>query len=422
MHFKTALDYFLDYITYDTRADEASETCPSSPGQLRLAARVKQDLDELGIPADLDEQGYVMGLLPSNTATDLPQIVMGLVAHLDTSPEMSGADVKARIIEYRGGDVVLDEAGQFVMQARTFPQLEKLKGKRLVVTDGSTLLGADNKAGVAAIMGLMAKFAADPSLPHGPIAVGFTPDEEVGRGAHLFDVKKFGADVAYTIDGGPEGELEAENFNAAAATLYFQGRSVHPGSAKDQMINASLLARDFACLLDDQDSPQHSEGYEGFFHLSEMQGQVEEAKLSYIIRDFDEEAFAKRKQQLERLVAEMNARLGEPRVRLEIKDQYFNMKDIVAEHPYLIEMARAAMVESGVEPIIKPIRGGTDGSQLSYKGLPCPNIYTGGDNFHGRFEYLCVEDFENLGRVLLRLCEKMSRRFRVERSAQQLNS
>lgn len=415
MHTKSALDYFLDYITYDTRADEASETCPSSPGQLLLAARLKQDLEDLGIRVDMDENGYVMGFLPSNTALDKPQIVLGFVAHMDTSPEMSGADVKARVIEYGGGDVVLDKAGLVVMQAKTFPHLEKLKGKKLLVTDGSTLLGADNKAGLAAIMGLLAQFKADPTLPHGPIAVAFTPDEEVGRGAHLFDVEKFGADVAYTIDGGPEGELEAENFNAAAATVYFQGRSVHPGSAKNQLINASLLARDFADLLDDLDTPEHSEGYEGFFHLSDMQGQVEEARLSYIIRDFDALSFAKRKQALEQRVKEMNDRLGEARVRIEIKDQYFNMKEIVAQHPYLVEMAQAAMEENGVEPVLKPIRGGTDGSQLSYKGLPCPNIYTGGDNFHGRYEYLCVDDFEKLGRVLVSLCEKMSTRGKEDR-------
>lgn len=408
MQNKTALDYFLDYIRFDTRADENSATCPSTVGQMHLARRLKDDLEDLAIAAHVDENGYVMGFLPSNTQTEGKQLVLGLVAHMDTSPDMSGTDVKARIIEYQGGDIVLDEAGSYVMQAKTFPNLKKLIGKRLVVTDGSTLLGADNKAGVAAIMGLLARFKADPTLPHGPIAIAFTPDEEVGRGAHLFDVEKFGADVAYTIDGGEEGELEAENFNAAAATLYFQGRSVHPGSAKDQMVNASLLARDFASLLDDADTPQNSSGYEGFFHLTDMQGQVEEAKLSYIIRDFDEQGFNERKEQLLKLVDQMNADLGEERVRIEIKDQYRNMKEIVAEHPYLIELAKEAMEEVGVKPIIKPIRGGTDGSQLSFKGLPCPNIFTGGDNFHGRYEYLCVDSFEKLGEVLLRLCEKLA--------------
>lgn len=412
MNNKTALEYFLDYITYDTQSDEESESCPSTEKQLLLAERLKQDLEALGVSASLDENGYVMGFLPSNTTVSgQTQTVLGFVAHMDTSPDMSGANVKARIIEYQGGDIVLDEAGTIVMQAETFPQLQPLIGKRLVITDGSTLLGADDKAGVAAIMGLMARFAADPSLKHGPIAVAFTPDEEVGRGAHRFDVARFGADVAYTIDGAEEGELEAENFNAAAATLTFQGRSVHPGSAKDQMINASLLARDFATLLDDSDTPQNSEGYEGFFHLTDMQGQVEEARLSYIIRDFDEEAFAKRKVHLEQLVAEMNKRLGAERVRIEIRDQYRNMKEKIEPHPYLIRLAEEAMRDCGVEPIIKPIRGGTDGSQLSFMGLPCPNLFTGGGNYHGRYEYLCVESFELLGEVLIRLCEKFAGHF-----------
>ncbi len=408
MQTKTALDYFLDYITYDTRSDEKSLTCPTTPGQMHLAKRLKDDLEALAIAAHIDENGYVMGFLPSNTVTDEAQTTLGFVAHMDTSPEMSGADVKARIITYEGGDIVLDDAGQYVMEAKTFPDLQKLIGKKLVVTDGSTLLGADNKAGVAAIMGLLAQFKANPQLPHGPIAVAFTPDEEVGRGAHLFDVKKFGADVAYTIDGGEEGELEAENFNAAAASLHFQGRSVHPGTAKDQMVNASLLARDFTKLLDDMDTPENSSGYEGFFHLTDMQGQVEEATLNYIIRDFDEDSFGKRKAHLLQLVKETNDRLGEERVRIEIKDQYRNMKEIVAEHPYLVELAKEAMEELGVKPIIKPIRGGTDGSQLSFMGLPCPNIFTGGANFHGRYEYLCIDSFEKLGEVLLLLCEKFS--------------
>lgn len=416
---KTALDYFLDYITYDTQSDENSETCPSTDKQLVLAKRLLKDLQDLGVEASLDENGYVMGKLPSNTKTatatttkpkseSTTQLTLGLIAHMDTSPAMNGANVKAKKIQYEGGPIQLDDAGQFVMEPETFPRLNELKNKTLIVTDGQSLLGADNKAGLAAIMGLLAQFQANPNLKHGPIAVAFTPDEEIGRGAHRFDVETFGADVGYTIDGGEEGELEAENFNASSAKIHFQGRSVHPGSAKNRMINAMLLARDFANQLDDLDTPQHSEGYEGFFHLEEMKGQVEEAELSYIIRDFDEDGLAQRKTKLEAIAAKMNALYDEPRVTLEIKDQYRNMKEIVAKHPYLIELAKTAMEEEGVTPLIKPIRGGTDGSQLSYKGLPCPNIYTGGENFHGRFEYLCVESFEKLGAVLIRLCHKFS--------------
>lgn len=407
-----ALDYFLDYVRYATTSDEESTSWPSTPGQRVLAERLAEDLRALGLEAEVDENGYVMGRLPGNRASGPEALRLGFVAHMDTAPDFNGADVRPRLVRYEGRPIPLDEEGQYCLSEALFPALARLRGKTLVVTDGRSLLGADNKAGIAAIMGLLAAFKERPELPHGPICVAFTPDEEVGRGAHRFDVAAFGADVAYTIDGGERGELECENFNAAAAKIRFLGRSVHPGGAKGQKINAALLARDFANQLDDGDTPQATEGYEGFFHLCDMKGSVEEAQLSYIIRDFDEAAFAGRKARLEQIAAQMNARLDRERVFVELKEQYRNMKSVIDRHPYLLALAEEAMREEGVKPLLKPIRGGTDGSQLSFKGLPCPNIYTGGGNFHGRFEYLCVEDFEELVRVLIRLCAKFCGRER----------
>lgn len=400
------LRYFLDYVRYPSQADESAQTCPSSPGQLVLAERLLSDLKVLGLEAEHDGQGYVYARLEANTtlASGEEPIKLGLIAHMDTACELGDDGVFPRISHYDGEAIQLDPQGEYYLGEATFPAMRKLRGKHLVHTSGNTLLGADDKAGVAAIMGLLRRLHDDPGIQHGPLSIAFTPDEEIGRGPKRFDLKKFDADLAYTIDGGELGELECESFNAAAAHIVFKGRSVHPGSAKDKMVNACLLARDFAALLPDAETPAHTEGYEGFFHLTDMEGGVEEACLNYIIRDFDRQAFEARKQKLKDLVAEMNQGLDEERVEIHIRDQYFNMREVVDRYPILLDKAREAMEMAGVQPIEHPIRGGTDGSQLSFMGLPCPNLFTGGDNFHGRYEYLVIESFNLLQECLKNLC------------------
>ena len=391
----TVIDRFLKLVSYETTSDENSETCPSTPNQKVLGAELVRQMQELGIAdAQMDEHGYVYGTIPANCQKELP--VLGLIAHMDTSPDASGKDIKARITDvYSGGDIVLNEEKGIVLSPKDFPSLLRNTGKHLIVTDGTTLLGADDKAGVAEILSA-AELLLSSDKPHGVIRIGFTPDEEIGRGADLFDVKGFGADYAYTVDGGTLGEVEYENFNAASAKLVFHGRSVHPGDAKGKMISAMLAAIDFSALLPENEIPACTEGYEGFYHLTEMSGTVEEATLSYIIRDHSREKFEQRKQAVAAAAEEIDRKYGSV--------SYYNMKEKLADCMFLIWDAEKALREVGVEPVIVPIRGGTDGARLSYEGLPCPNLCTGGENYHGRFEYIPVEDMELITKMLATLC------------------
>ena len=399
----TVIDRFLKLVSYETTSDENSETCPSTPNQKVLGAELVRQMQELGIAdAQMDEHGYVYGTIPANCEKELP--VLGLIAHMDTSPDASGKDIKARITDvYSGGDIVLNEEKGIVLSPKDFPSLLRNTGKHLIVTDGTTLLGADDKAGVAEILSA-AELLLSSDKPHGVIRIGFTPDEEIGRGADLFDVKGFGADYAYTVDGGTLSEVEYENFNAASAKLVFHGRSVHPGDAKGKMISAMLAAIDFNALLPENEIPACTEGYEGFYHLTEMSGTVEEATLSYIIRDHSREKFEQRKQAVAAAAEEIDRKYGRGTVELTLHDSYYNMKEKLADCMFLIWDAEKALREVGVEPVIVPIRGGTDGARLSYEGLPCPNLCTGGENYHGRFEYIPVEDMELITKMLATLC------------------
>ena len=399
----TVIDRFLKLVSYETTSDENSETCPSTPNQKVLGAELVRQMQELGIAdAQMDEHGYVYGTIPANCEKELP--VLGLIAHMDTSPDASGKDIKARITDvYSGGDIVLNEEKGIVLSPKDFPSLLRNTGKHLIVTDGTTLLGADDKAGVAEILSA-AELLLSSDKPHGVIRIGFTPDEEIGRGADLFDVKGFGADYAYTVDGGTLGEVEYENFNAASAKLVFHGRSVHPGDAKGKMISAMLAAIDFNALLPENEIPACTEGYEGFYHLTEMSGTVEEATLSYIIRDHSREKFEQRKQAVAAAAEEIDRKYGRGTVELTLRASYYNMKEKLADCMFLIWDAEKALREVGVEPVIVPIRGGTDGARLSYEGLPCPNLCTGGENYHGRFEYIPVEDMELITKMLATLC------------------
>ncbi|MBR0576856.1 peptidase T [Proteiniclasticum sp. BAD-10] len=399
----TVLDRFLTYVQVETTSDENSTTTPTTPGQRELAERLKGELEALGLQASLDENGYLFGRLPANT--DNPGKKLGFLAHLDTSPDMSGKNVKPRVVNYTGGDIVLHEEQGIVLKVSDFPALATYVGQDLVVTDGTTLLGADDKAGIAEIMAALDVLTADPTIPHGEILVAFTPDEEVGRGPHKFDVAAFGADIAYTLDGGPEGELEYENFNAAAAKVRIKGRNVHPGTAKDKMVNSLFIAMDFAAQFDPLDTPEHTEKYEGFFHLNSIQGEVEETVLDYIIRDFFEDTFQGRKDKMVEVTQRLNEKYGAGTVTLELRDQYRNMKAMIEPHMDLVDNARLAMEKAGVTPIVKPIRGGTDGAQLSYMGLPCPNIFTGGENYHGRYEFISIQAMEKAVQVILNLVE-----------------
>lgn len=382
---------FLRYVAVDTESAEEVEQVPSTERQHDLARMLCRELQEMGFEAEHDEHCYVYGTIPGNRP-DAP--VIGFIAHMDTSPDMSGKDVKAKIVRFTGEDILLNAEKGIVLSVKDYPSLEKYRGEDIICTDGTTLLGADDKAGVAEIMTLAQFYAENPDVPHGTIKIGFTPDEEVGNGPKYFDVKKFGADFAYTLDGGELGEIEYENFNAAAMKVQVKGLGIHPGSSKNKMVNASLIAIEFDSLLPAQQRPAFTEGYEGFFHLHSMQGEVESATLTYIIRDHDAGKFAAKKALALAAGEYLNKKYGEGTVTVEIKDSYRNMAEIIRQHYHLIDNARAAMQAIGVTPVTMPIRGGTDGATLSYMGLPCPNLCTGGANFHGRFEYIPVQSME----------------------------
>ena len=398
----TVIDRFLKLVSYETTSDENSETCPSTPNQKVLGAELVRQMQELGIAdAQMDEHGYVYGTIPANCEKELP--VLGLIAHMDTSPDASGKDIKARITDvYSGGDIVLNEEKGIVLSPKDFPSLLRNTGKHLIVTDGTTLLGADDKAGVAEILSA-AQLLLTSEKPHGTVKLAFTPDEEIGRGADRFDVAGFGADYAYTVDGGALGELEYENFNAASAKIELRGKSIHPGSAKGQMVNAALVAMELHGLLPALETPYYTENYEGFYHLVAMRGETEQAELQYIIRDHDRAKFEARKAVMEKACAEIDRRYGAGTAALTLRDSYYNMKEKIAPCMFLIENAKKAMESVGVTPKIVPIRGGTDGARLSFEGLPCPNLCTGGENFHGRFEYIPADDMETITNLLAQL-------------------
>lgn len=392
----------MRYIAIDTQSDPSCSKTPSTEKQFDLARLLEKELKEMGLEeVSLDKNCYLMATLPANT--DASQPTIGFVAHMDTAPDLTGKDIKPRIVKYEGGDIVLDEKEDIRISASLFPELESLyKGQEIIVTDGHTLLSADDKAGVAAIMEALQYLIDHPELKHGTIKVGFTPDEEIGRGADLFDVKRFGADFAYTIDGGRVGELQFENFNAASAKVTFKGLNVHPGDAKDKMINAQLLAMEFNSLLP-KDLPSTTSGYEGFYHLISMSGTVEEAELVYILRDHDRQKFEDKKATIHKTAERICETHGEGRCVAEVTDSYFNMREIVEPKMYIVEHAAEAMRAVGIEPIIEPIRGGTDGSKLSYMGLPCPNIFAGGHNFHGRYEYLPIPSLIKAKEVIVKI-------------------
>ncbi|MBR6414392.1 MAG: peptidase T [Oscillospiraceae bacterium] len=384
------IERFLKYVAFNTQSDENSETCPSTPNQKLLGAALVEEMRAIGIAdARMDENGYVYGSVPGTAEGP----VVGLIAHMDTAPDCSGENVRPRIVEYTGGDLVIDAAQNLVMRPKDFPSLDRNVGKHLIVTDGSTLLGADDKAGIAEILTAVEELLAEGG-PQLPLRIAFTPDEEIGRGADRFDVKGFGADFAYTADGGTLGEIEYENFNAASAAVRVQGVSIHPGSAKNKMINAMQVAVDFHNMLPAQERPEHTEGYEGFCMLSHMEGGIEEAVLRYIIRDHDRARFEQKKEQFVRIANYLNERYGAGTVNVATVDSYYNMKEKILPVMHIVERAEAAMRAAGMEPVAVPIRGGTDGARLSFEGLPCPNLCTGGENFHGRYEYIPVEDME----------------------------
>lgn len=388
---QTVTERFLRYVSFDTQSDEKSETCPSTDKQKQLGQALVEEMRDMGISdAYMDEHGYVYGTVPGDK--DLPTI--GLIAHMDTAPDASGADIKARIVEHDGSDILLNPEKGIYLREADYPILKKSRGKHLIVTDGTTLLGADDKAGVAEIMTAAQRLITGGGR-HATLKIGFTPDEEIGRGADLFDVKGFGADYAYTADGGTIGTIEYENFNAAGAKVIFHGLNIHPGSARDKMVNSTYLAMEFQSLLPAAQKPEYTDGYEGFFHLLHMEGEVEESRLDYIIRDHDTDKFERKKSQMTVAAEFMNRKYGEGTVELTVKDSYFNMRKCIEPHMYVVERAKAAMKAVGMEPEEVPIRGGTDGARLSYEGLPCPNLCTGGENYHGRFEFIPVEDMES---------------------------
>lgn len=399
------VERFLKYVSFDTQSSEETGLTPSTPGQMLFAEYLKSELESLGLEEiSLDENGYLFATLPANVDKQLP--VVGFIAHMDTSPDMSGKDVKPRTVtNYDGTDIVLCAEENIVLSPSRFPELLDHKGEDLIVTDGKTLLGADDKAGIAEIVSAIVYLQQHPEIKHGKIRVGFNPDEEIGLGAHKFDVEKFGCDWAYTMDGGEVGELEFENFNAASAKIIFKGRNVHPGYAKDKMLNSLRVANRFISLLPENEAPEHTEGYEGFYHLIGMNGEVEQTTVSYIIRDHDRARFELRKQRMERLVAFINAEYGEGTATLELHDQYYNMREKIEPVMHVIDIAFEAMKAAGVEPRVKAIRGGTDGAQLSFKGLPCPNIFAGGLNFHGRFEFVPIQSMEQAMNVIVKIAE-----------------
>ncbi len=395
----SVLDRFLKYVSFDTQSDEFSETCPSTDKQKVLGAYLVEEMKAMGITdAFMDEHGYVYGTVPGDPS--LPTI--GLIAHMDTSPDCSDENVKAKVVAYNGGDVCLNEQKGIFLREKDYPSLKNHIGKHLVVTDGTTLLGADDKAGIAEIM-TAAEFLLTARMNHATLKIGFTPDEEIGRGADRFDVKGFGADYAYTADGGPVGEIEYENFNAAGAKVVFNGLNIHPGAAKDKMINSQYIAMEFQSMLPALQKPEHTEGYEGFIHLTDMQGEVEKTTLRYIIRDHDMDKFREKKDLMAEAAAAINEKYGGNTCVLELKDSYFNMRQCIEPVMYIVERAKSAMRAAGMDPRECPIRGGTDGARLSYEGLPCPNLCTGGENYHGRFEFIPVEDMEKCTQMLVNI-------------------
>lgn len=404
------VDRFLEYVKFDTKSDENSPTCPSTDKQLVFARFLRDQLESMGLEEiSLDENGYLMASLPSNVDREVP--VVGFIAHMDTAPDMSGKDVNPRIVsDYDGKDIVLNKEQNIVLSPSYFPELLDYKGQDIIVTDGTTLLGADDKAGIAEIVQAIEYLIEHPEIKHGKIRIGFTPDEEIGRGADKFDVERFGAAFAYTMDGGAIGELEYENFNAASATISFKGCNVHPGSAKDKMINSILVANKFMNMLPASETPSHTEGYEGFYHAVGIEGTVENTVVRYIIRDHDRAKYEARKAFIKECAERINKEYPGC-CEAVVKDQYFNMREKIEPVMYVVELAEKAMREAGVEPKVQPIRGGTDGARLSFMGLPCPNIFAGGMNFHGRYEYLPIPSLEKASEVVALICKGVAEKY-----------
>jgi len=403
-------DRFLKYVSFTTTSDENTNMTPSTPGQMVFAVYLVEELNKIGLKeVMLDKNGYVMATLPANTEKQIPTI--GFISHMDTSPDMSGRHVKPRIItNYDGENIVLNEEKNIIFDTSKYPEILQYKGQDIIVTDGTTLLGADDKAGIAEIVTAMEYLIAHPEIKHGKIRVGFTPDEEIGQGADHFNVQQFDAEWAYTMDGGEIGELEYENFNAAGAKVHFKGTNVHPGYAYHKMINSMRIAQQFVGMLPRHETPEHTEGYEGFYHLTNIEGNVEKTTLSYIIRDHDRVRFESRKKEFEHLVHKINAEFGEDTATIEMKDQYYNMREKIEPVMHIIDLAFEAMKQVGVTPDVKPIRGGTDGARLSFDGLPCPNIFAGGHNFHGRFEYVPVQSMEKAMHVIVKIVEILAKK------------
>lgn len=406
------INRFISYVTIDTESDSNSETTPSSDKQWDLANALVTELKQIGMEdVTIDANAYIMATLPANIDENVP--VIGFVSHFDTSPDFTGANVNPQLIEnYDGGDIILNKAENIVLSPDEFDDLLLYKGQTLITTDGTTLLGADDKAGITEIISAMEYLIDHPEIKHGKIRVGFTPDEEIGRGAHKFDVDKFGAEWAYTMDGSRVGELEYENFNAAGAVVTIKGKIVHPGDAKGKMVNSMYIATDFINSLPRMETPEHTEDRQGFFHLYSVKGEVDGTRLQYIIRDHDQVHFEARKEMITKLVSDLNAQYGEERISVEIKDQYFNMREKIEPVMHIVDIAEEAMKQIGIEPIIKPIRGGTDGSQLSFMGLPCPNIFAGGHNFHGRYEYVPVESMQKAIEVIVNIAQLVAKKYR----------
>ena len=404
------LERFLKYVSIHTTSDENTGLVPSTPQQMEFAKILAEELKDMGMQdVSLDKKGYLMATLPSNIDKDVPTV--GFISHLDTSPDMSGKNVKPRIVEnYDGNDIVLNEKENIVLSPKQFPELTMYRGQSLVVTNGLTLLGADDKAGIAEIMTAMDYFIKNPDVKHGKVRIVFNPDEEIGLGAHHFDVEKFGCQFAYTMDGGEIGELEYENFNAAGAKVTFYGTNVHPGYAKNKMVNSMKIATKFMATVPANESPEYTDGYEGFYHLTGIWGDVEKTTISYIIRDHDRKKFEERKAHLQMLVDKINSEFGDNTATLEVKDQYYNMKEKVEPVKYIVDIASEAIRQAGVEPKVKPIRGGTDGAQLSFKGLPCPNIFAGGHNFHGKYEFVPIQSMEKATEVVKNIIKIIANR------------
>ncbi len=405
----TLVERFFDYISYDTQSDEETNMTPSTPGQMVFVKHLKEELEKMGLEEiTLDDNGYLMASLPSNTDKTVPTV--GFIAHVDTAPDMSGKHVNPRIVtDYDVNDIVLNQEQGIVLSPADFPELKDYIGQDLIVTDGTTLLGADDKAGIAEIVTAVAYLQAHPEIKHGKIRIAFNPDEEIGKGAHKFDVERFGCEFAYTMDGGEIGELEYENFNAAYAKVTIKGRNVHPGSAKHKMVNSIRVAANFIEMLPRWETPEHTEGYEGFYHLVGIQGSVEQTVLTYIIRDHDRNRFESRKKEIEHLVRKTNTEYPGS-TSVEMGDQYYNMREKIEPVMHIINYAEEAMRMAGVKPKVQPIRGGTDGAQLSFKGLPCPNIFAGGLNFHGRYEFAPVPSMEKASEVIVNICKIVAER------------